>query len=49
MRLWQLRLHNIVISRVVESESPESHVLERSRSTLDLIKSESHVLERSRG
>ena len=30
MRLWKLRLNSIVMSRVVESESPESHVLERN-------------------
>ena len=34
MRLWQPRLNNIVVSRFVESESPESYVLHRSRSTL---------------
>ena len=33
MRLWKLRLNSIVISRVVESESPESHIVERNRNS----------------
>ena len=33
MRLWKPRLNDIVVSRVVESQSLESHVLDRSRST----------------
>ena len=32
MRLWQPQLNNTVVSRVVALESPESHVLDRSRS-----------------
>ena len=27
MRLWQFRLYNIVISKIVGSKMPESHVL----------------------
>ena len=47
MWLWQPRLINIVISRLVVSESPDSQALDRSRSTF-FRSDEIEVANRSR-